>query len=158
MKTEILILSSLVIIHTVVGLGSVGAMITYSLGDNYPIFDILAFFSIISFLIFRRCIAIDIYDLFKEGIPDSEIPDYARDNYFRKMIHSYSDSESIDFTHLRLDILDNIKGISDCHLFFNRKAQYIIFNTVLVMILSTKYSFKFLLPLFLSWVLIVFPA
>ena len=156
MESKIVLLTAIVIFHTIVGLGSVGAMISYSINENYPIFDLLAFLSIISFLLFKRCIAIDIYSIFKEGIPDSEIPDYAKDNYFRSIIHGTRDSP--DHTHLRLDILDNIKGISDSNLFFNRKAQYIIFNTVLVMLLSTKYNFKFLLPLFLAWVLYTFPA
>ena len=156
MEINIFLLTIIVISHTIVGLGSVGSMITYSINENYPILDILAFLSIVSFLLFKRCIAIDIYDIFKEGIPDSEIPDYARDNYFRNIIHL--NPGAIDYTHMRLDILDNIKGISECNLFFNRKAQYIIFNTVLVMLLTTKYHFKFLLPVFLSWVLFTFPT
>jgi hypothetical protein len=155
---EIFLLTICVIMHTIFGIGSVATMLTFSFREHYIIFDFLALCSVISFLIFKRCLAIDIYEFIKGDLEDSEIPFYAKDNFFRKLIHNFNDTQTIDYTYKRLDILDNISEISDCHLFFNRKVQYILFNTVLILILGVKYRVEFLLPLFMAWVMITFPA
>lgn len=160
----IIILTFLVLLHTIIGFASVAAMLSFFFSKNIPYVDSLALLSVISFLICKQCLSIDIYDYFKGSLGIEELPDYAKDNFFRKKIHNFNGTQSIDYTHLRLDKLDNLEPLKTCidpdkyQLFFNRKVQYIIFNTVLTLILAIKYNKKEYLPLFLIWVFMTFPA
>ena len=159
-----IILAFLVILHTIIGLASVGTMLSFFFNKNIPYIDSLAFLSVISFLLCKRCLFIDIYDYFKGDIDPEDLPDYSKDNYFRKKMHNFNGSQSVDYTYLRLDILDNLDPLKKCidpgqyRLFFNRKVHYIIFNTILTLILAVKYDKKQYLPLFLIWVFATFPA
>ena len=161
-RVIIVILTIFVILHTAFGLAGIVSMVSFFLSMNFPAADYLSMLSVISFLLCRRCIAIDIYRLVKG---DSEnLPDYAKDNYFRKKIHNFKGTQSIDYTHLRLDILENLEPLKACEnpeeyaLFFNRKVQYIVFNTILLLVLAIKYNKKQYLPLYMLWIFMTFPA
>lgn len=162
--TVIYLLAFLVILHTFVGLASVAAMLSFFLGFNLPYVDFLALLSVISFLICNKCLSIDLYEICKGTLEDHKIPDYARDNYFRKKMHNFNGTQSVDYTNLRLDKLNHIEPLINCDdpelqkLFFNRKVQYIIFNIILAVILAVKYNKKEYLPLLLIWVFVTFPA
>lgn len=161
-RVIIVILTIFVILHTVFGLAGIVSMVSFFLSMNFPAADYLSMLSVFSFLVCQRCVAIDAYDCVKGDTQD--LPDYAKDNYFRKKIHNFKGTQSVDYTHLRLDILENLEPLKACRdpkeysLFFNRKVQYIVFNTILLLVLAIKYNKKEYLPLYMLWVLFTFPA
>lgn len=161
-RAIIAILTTLVILHTVFGLAGIVSMVSFFFSLNFPVADYLSILSVISFLLCQRCVAIDAYDFVKGDCED--LPDYAKDNYFRKKIHNFKGTQSVDYTHLRLDILENLEPLKACGdpaeyaLFFNRKVQYIVFNTILLLVLAIKYGKKEYLPLYMLWIFSTFPA
>jgi hypothetical protein len=161
-QTVIIVLTFLVILHTVFGLAGVVSMVSFFFDKDFPIADCLSILSVISYILCQRCVAIDAYDYAKGT--EQNLPDHARDNYFRKKIHNFRGTQSVDYTHLRLDILDNLEPLKVCanpeefSLFFNRKVQYIVFNTILLLVLSIKYGKKQYLPLYMLWIFATFPA
>ena len=167
----IFILTVLSIGHTIFGISSVISMVSFSLNLDVPIADTLAFLSVLSFIFLGKCVYIDIYNYFKKGIPECDIPCHAKDNYARKKFHQFFSKNEKgdcppekDHTNLRLDKICNITPMLTCSepeemtLFFNRKIQYILFNSILLIMLSVKYGFKQYLPLFIIWIIITFPA
>jgi hypothetical protein len=163
-QTIIGILVFLVISHTIFGLAGIVSMVSFFVGGNFPVADYLSFLSVFSYLICQRCVAIDAYDYVKADTETENLPDYAKDNYFRKKIHNFKGTQSVDYTHLRLDILSNLEPLKVCldpeefSLFFNRKVQYIVFNTILLLALAVKYDKKQYLILYMLWVFWTFPA
>jgi hypothetical protein len=161
-QTVIAILVFLVISHTIFGLAGIVSMVSFFVGGDFPVADYLSFLSVFSYLICQRCVAIDAYDYVKADTEN--LPDYAKDNYFRKKIHNFKGTQSVDYTHLRLDILSNLEPLKVClnpdefSLFFNRKVQYIVFNTILLLALAVKYDKKQYLILYMLWVFWTFPA
>lgn len=161
-RVIIVILTIFVILHTIFGLAGVVSMISFFIGMNFPIADYLSILSVISFLVCQRCVAIDAYDFVKGDCED--LPEYACDNFFRKKIHNFKGTQSVDYTRLRLDILENLEPLEVCanpeefRLFFNRKVQYIVFNTILLLVLAIKYNKKQYLPLYMLWIFATFPA
>lgn len=163
-ETVIYVLALLVIVHTLVGLASVASMVSFCFNKNIPYVDFLAFLSVISFLLCNKCLSIDFYEFCKGDLTPEEIPDFAKDNYLRKKIHNFNGTQSTDYTHLRLDKINNLEPLMDCDdpelykLFFNRKVQYIVFNSIMALMLSVKYNKKEYFPLFMIWVFMTFPA
>jgi hypothetical protein len=165
-KRIIILLSVLVIIHSIFGIASVTTMLTFFYDKDIPIADYLSGLSVISFIFFNKCLAIDIYDYCKGDINPEKLPEYCKDNYIRKKIHKLNGCDfSEDHTYLRLDKIKNLTPLKECsnnngdfELFFNRKIQYIVFNIILTIILAVKYKIKEYLPLLLLWVFFTFPA
>jgi hypothetical protein len=164
-NSKIFLLTLIVIGHVFFSASSILFILLYSLGINSVVVDALALGTVISFLIFRRCIAIDIYEYVRGG--DTEIPDFARDNFFRKCIQGLLNRENhrkVDMTHHRLDILENIFPIVETcdtetvEMMLNRKNHYIIINIIMAVILLVKYNLKQFLPLLIVWLFLTFPV
>lgn len=152
-------LSILVFIHSVISLSSFGFIIAFSLGYDNKYLDLLAASIVISFLVFRQCVAIDIYDYFKEN--RNELPRFAKDNFLRNLILGKKDK---DLTSLRLDKINNNKPLAEAEneelvdKFFNRKIHYIGINLILAVLICIKYKHPELIMFLIPWILFNFPA
>jgi hypothetical protein len=164
-NSKIFLLTLIVIGHVFFSASSILFILLYSFGVNNKVVDFLALGTVISFLIFRRCIAIDIYEYVRDG--DTEIPDFARDNFFRKCIQGLlnrEDHKKVDMTHYRLDVLKNICPIVETNdsvateMMLNRKNHYIVINIIMAVILLIKYDLKQFLPLLVVWLFLIFPV
>lgn len=156
---HVILLSILVLFHSIVSLSSFGFIVAFSLGYDSKILDILAASIVISFLIMGRCVAIDIYEYFKKD--RCELPRIAKDNFLRNLILGKKDK---DLTSLRLDIINNNKPLVEAEnealvdKFLNRKIHYIGINLILAVLLCVKYKQSKLVMLLIPWILINFPA
>lgn len=156
---EIGVLSILVVIHSIFIISSTLSIVVFSLGKSYLIIDILAAFIVLSFLLCRRCVFIDIYEYVKADIHHANLPDIAKDNYYinriKKAISKKTGKKrSKGLYKERLDIISNIKDLDSVK--FNHKMHYIIVNIILSVILIVKVNVK-LLPLLITWLFMVFP-
>lgn len=163
-ETKIFLLSLLVFSHSVFILCSIIFM-----GFHWKtglLLDLIVLAPILSFVIFKKCILIDIYDYIKnlDNIEHS-LPDRAKDNYLRNIVKKFfkvNTGEEVDYTPLRLDVLENIDpllGLSDCQMlqtFHNRKIHYIIGNVIITLLMFQKYQITKLLPIFVAWLVKTF--
>ena len=121
-----------------------------------------------AFIIFNRCILIDLYDYIKDldNIKDL-IPEYAKDNFIRNKIKNFFSSKQyssdIDYTQYRLDILNNVlpmKLLKDIRLLenmYNHKIQYVLANIVLIILLLCKYNLHRCIPILVIWIIKQYP-
>lgn len=152
-------LTFLVITHAIFCVAGSLFIVSYSFGYNFPILDFLVLANVVSFIVFRRCIMIDIYNYFANG--KKNLPDRAKDNYprilFNKLLGKTKNKR--DLTPLRLDIIQNIKpfvntsNVKKINTFLNRKIEYTSINILLTVLLITKYRLNFLLPVLFVWIL-----
>jgi len=144
-------------------------MYSFKIKTNF-ILDILVLMVIISFLSYKKCILIDIYTHIKNlGVIPKELPDIAKDNYIRKKINNLlnlknnNDSNNIDYTDFRLDILNNIESLFNqknkkiFNSMINHKIHYLISNIILIIIFLHKYNTLNLLPALITWILEIYP-
>ena len=155
------VLITLVAIHSVLGVSSILFIILYAFERDVPFITYMAIAIAVSFIIFRRCILIDIYEFFRDGAID--LPGYAKDNYIREKFQKlFRIKDCRDLTEYRLDILSNTspmigcKDSKDIQELHNYKIHYIVINIIIVVILLIKYNLKSLLPLLLIWFFSVF--
>ncbi len=164
LQTTVVLLSISVIIHSFFGIASLITIITYSFSKNLLLFDILSSINVLSLLIFKKCLAVDIYECIRGDTEN--LPDIAKDNFLRnKIVSLFKDNSGTveDFTQLRLDKIDNLTPLinsTDTSYFtkmYNRKHHYLLINIILMIILLTKYNMKKFIPLIIIWIFTIFP-
>jgi hypothetical protein len=157
---HILLLIVSVLTHSIFSIGSFAFIIFYSLGIHIGILDVIVSITVISFLIFNRCVAIDIYEYIRNG--REEIPSIASDDLARNILKTVfrnkkGKKDKKNTVSLRLDILTNVKpfnGLDDETIimkFLSRKIHYIIINIILTVLLLVKYKKEFAIPLLIPW-------
>lgn len=173
-ETKLFLLVCIVIIHTLFMICTILFIITYSFKKYHNKFiDFMALCITLSFIIYKKCILIDIYEYIKNLDHNNEtyiIPDIAKDNYFRNKIKSFigvEEDKNIDYTPYRLDILNNVKPMYDIsnikdeniilhQNMYNHKVHYLICNVIVIICVLHKYKLQKILPLFVIWILNVF--
>lgn len=172
-NTKIFLLTCTVMFHTLFMMACIIFVFTYSFLPLYnnKSLDFMVLCIAISFIVFKKCILIDVYNYIKnlDNIKDelNILPDIAKDNYFRNKIKLFFTGEdtgkdTLDYTPYRLDILQNVEPmfkILDKQLhqnMYNHKVHYLIANIILIIILLHKYNLEKLIPLFIAWILSVF--
>lgn len=168
-KTKIFLLILSVFIHSIFIAASVFFMVFSCFTSKRSIvLDSLVAAVIISFILFKKCIMIDIYEYIKnlDGL-EYELPAIAKDNYLRNSIKKFlgltlNNEDEVDYTPLRLDDITNtnpMKNLNDedviNHL-YNRKMHYIIGNIILIMIMISKYNLTKGIPVFVVWLVKTF--
>ena len=164
---KIFLLQFSVIVHVIFQLACIIFIVTTSLKSHHSsLIDLLVSCVVISFLLFKRCILIDIYDYikYKDNLIEN-LPYTTNDNFLRHMlkkgINSTEDLD-VDYTQFRLDIIDNLDPmhlLNDKKLYknmFYHKMQYILINIILILMLIYKYNLYFLIPLLIGWLLSIF--
>lgn len=152
------LLTTLSILHTFIGMVVVCCIYFFTIDVDYPLIDFIAALVPISFIIFKRCIHLDIHENIRLG---QKVPEYTEDGYYFNQFQKFLfKKEMISKTHLKdfkggevTDIehfckLKDPKLIKDI---FNEKVHYIAINSILVVILMTKYKMKKFIPLYLVW-------
>lgn len=168
-RTKIFLLTLLVIIHSFFTISCVLFILlnSFSKTTNYSYLDFIVSIVVMSFLIYKRCILIDIYLHIKnlDNLPHyiNIIPDIAKDNYIRNKLIRNNHKHKKDYTKHRLDILDNVdplhrtKCCDTLRIMFNHKIHYIISNIIIINILIFKYDINIALPIVISFILNEFP-
>jgi hypothetical protein len=170
MKSKIFLLSSIVFIHSIFSISCILFIIMYSFKIKTNILlEYTVFLVILSFLVYKKCILIDIYDYIKNLGPELVLPDIAKDNYIRKKINNLLNlknnikENNIDYTEFRLDILNNIDSLfkQNNKIIFNsminHKIHYLIANIIIIVIYLHKYNVLHVLPVFITWILKIYP-
>jgi hypothetical protein len=153
---KILSLALLVISHLIIFIATILFIVFFAYNKDNSIVNAIVIGVVFSFIVFRRCVYIDIYEYIRD---DLVVPDYAKDNYYRKMAQNWmgSSCNDTDLTDFRLDILDNVTPFVKCSNrkeiteMYNYKIQYTCLNILLTIIVLIKYDMKQFLPLFLVW-------
>lgn len=155
-KSQLLI--SLSITHTILGMIVVSSIYFYSIGYDVLWVDIVACLVPISFIIFRRCIHIDVCEYIKNN---EEFPEYTEDGYyFNQLQKLIFKKEIISKSHLKdykggyVDDVEHFCELNDQETIrdiFNEKIHYIVINCILIITLLTKYNMKRLIPIYLMW-------
>lgn len=156
---KIPLLSIFVFIHSIIGISSFIFILFYSLKIHSSFIDILAICIVVSFIIYKKCIAIDIYEDIYSLDNNNDIPYFAKDNFLRNYIVNIFNlnSDNTDFTSLRLDKINNLSPLLNINnnnyitTLFNRKIHYICINIILSVLLITKYNLQYLLPCLIIW-------
>lgn len=160
---KIYLLSALVLVHGLFSVSTISNILLYSLGRHSVTLDILSAIVVFSFVIFKRCIMIDIYEYFRDG--ETNLPRMAKDNYVREELKSITKrkQKEKDLTPLRLDIITNIIPLlkvdnkDDFMKLYSRKINYMVINVIIAVILCIKYKIKYLIPGLLVWLFSMFP-
>jgi len=159
---KVVTLTIIVLVHILFSLSTLVFIVLHSLNLENRIITALALSTALSFVICKRCIAIDIYEYFRDG--ETDLPSMARDNFFRTIVQKILNSRfREDLTTLSLDIIDNVipmaetSGEDHIRLFLNRKIHYILLNSILIIVLLEKFNLVQLLPLFIGWIFYSFP-
>lgn len=155
-KSQILI--SLSITHTILGMIVLSSIYFYSIDYDVQWVDIVACLVPISFIIFRRCIHLDLHELIKNN---EALPEYTEDGYyFNELQKLIFKKEIISKSHLKeykggpVGSVEHFCDLEDEEIIkdiFNEKVHYIVINCILVVILLSKYNMKRLIPLYLAW-------
>lgn len=146
------VLTLLVLLHSIFGISSILFLIGYSFGISYLPLDIIVSLTAISFIIFRRCIIVDLYNYIRDG---EKVPYYATDGFPRNIVRKLSGKPvKKDLTKCRLDILSNTKISTPQQ--YSQKIHYIVINMMVVMTLMAKYRQHRFLPILLLWFFTVF--
>lgn len=163
---KIIFMTMMSIVHLLVGLSTILFILLYSLGIDISIVTLSATMVALSFVIFRRCIQIDIYEYIK-GF-DNNLPDCCKDGWIFKKIQEFlfnkDPNNSGHFSTQRLDILSNLNPFLNTDNFdvidgiHNERIHYIVINSVLAILLLVKYNLKEYIPLFLIWFFTIFPV
>ena len=155
---HVLVLILSVLTHTIFSLSSFLFIIFYSVGYHSSMIDVIVTFTVVSFIVFNRCVAIDIYEYLRDGrehIPSLASDDLARNilkNFLRKPKHKKKNKGS-----LRLDILTNVKPFVGAYKediilkFLSRKMHYTVINVILTVLLLVKYKKEYIIPLLIPW-------
>lgn len=170
-KTKVFLLSLVVFIHAFIILGSILFLFLNSIEYDNKFLELLAISIVLSFIIFKRCIIIDIYEYIKNlDNLNYELPEYAKDNYLRNSLKvffgicekDYDFNKEIDYTSLRLDILNNLDPMIKKYdketytNMYNRKIHYLIGNIILLFVILNKYKLEKIIPFFIIWIMNVF--
>ena len=164
-KSTIFILSLIVFIHSIFSISCISFIILHSLNKEYIFINILVFMVIISFLLYKRCVLIDLYMYINNLDYSDSLPAIAKDNYLRNKINSLIGNKEpeIDYTPFRLDILENDESMykeknKELHKnMYNHKIHYLLANIILIIIFLHKYNLTRLLPVLIIWITRIFP-
>jgi len=155
-----------VMVHIFIMISCVFFIVSHSIfnyHNNY--LDILVILTILSFLIFKKCILIDVYNYLADlGGKDDNIPLWAKDNFLRNFIKKILgvSVDETDYTQYRLDKLNNINPMVNVedkefmNTLFNHKIHYIASNIILIFVVINKYNLPQISPLIFYWVFNVF--
>ncbi len=149
----------IVLLHSVFSISSFIFIITFALGKNIPILNWIVSITVLSFIFFNRCVAIDLYENVRKERED--IPEVARDdlakNILKTILRKPKKKKEDKHTSLRLDIIKNIKPIVDCDdhelvmKFISRKMHYIVINIIITVIFLIKINKQQYIPLLILW-------
>lgn len=177
---DIFILIIVALIHSLFTLAVFIFIIVTPFDIDIPIVSFMAFLMIASFIIFRRCIATDLYEYTKNNIEiiEGNLPSIAKDNFLRKYIQDLfikcyniihpnkkkkKKSKKSKLKQLRLDILKNFEPLIDenvspteLKIRYNHRLHYILLNIIIIMMLIYKFRLIKLTPFLLIWIIIVF--
>jgi hypothetical protein len=156
---HILLLILSVLLHSIFSIGSFVFIFFYALNIHSPIIDFIVSITVISFLVFNRCVAIDVYEYIRAG--RSELPSVASDdlarNILKNFLRSKTKKKDKKLPSLRLDILTNVKPFTLVQeeetllKFLSRKMHYTVINIILTVILLIKYDKQWLIPMLIPW-------
>jgi hypothetical protein len=173
MKSKIFLLKLSTVSHAYFTVGSIFFILTTAVGVHNTFLDLSAALTFLSFILFQRCLMIDIYNGIKQDTNEVDLPVLARDSSTREFIKKLTrkfvkpkrSPEDEDKIHsMRLDILRNVEPfveeddewtIKDM---YNRKIQYICGNIIVGIVLINKYNMNRYLILILGWLLYTFPV
>lgn len=177
---DIFILIIVALVHSLFTLAVFIFIIITPFNIDIPIVSFMAFLMTASFIIFRRCIATDLYEYTKNNIEviEGNLPSIAKDNFLRKYIQDLfikchniihpnkkkkKKSKKSKLKQLRLDILKNFDPLIDDNVSstelkirYNHRLHYILLNIIVIMMLIYKFRLIKLTPFLLIWILIVF--
>lgn len=149
-RTYIFLLTACVVIHAIFGASSFVFILGNSwLSNGISPLHFLVILTVSSFIYYKRCVMIDIYDhvynLEKDPEIKKKIPDYAKDNYPRNLIRKMIGTKAgIDMTPYRSDIIQKDIGEPAKHdgvilkKYYSQKFQYSIINIVLYTLISNQ--------------------
>lgn len=161
---HILKLILMVITHSIFSLSSLLFIIAFALDKDVPFLNSVVAITVISFIFFNRCIAIDAYEYIRNGRED--LPSVAEDNLARNILKTFTRSKNKNKDKkkkfkknksLRLDIIKNIKPIVECNdhslvmKFISRKMHYIVINIILTVIFLIKLEKQKYIPFLILW-------
>ena len=156
-KIKVPLLVIVVMGHILFSLSTLVFLLLYSANIENRFVTGVATTTATSFIVCKRCIAVDLYEFVRNG--ETDLPSIAKDNFFRKNIQKLFNTPSTeDLTPLRLDILDNVVPFCDSteesrlRLFLNRKIQYILGNSLVIVLLLERYGLRYLISLFVLWI------
>jgi hypothetical protein len=156
-KAKIAMLTTIVMAHILFSLSTLVFLLLYSVKIDNSLVTGIATTTATSFVICKRCVAVDIYEFVRGG--ETELPSVAKDNFFRKNIQKLLNSSTEDLTPLRLDIIENVGPLcvapveeARVRLLLNRKIQYIVINSLVIVLLLEKYKMTYLISLFVLWI------
>jgi hypothetical protein len=137
--------------------------------DNF-ISNYMTYGIVLSFLIFKKCILIDIYNYILDmfDLKYDSIPIYAKDSILRNtlkllksMISGKKLTHSKDYTKYRLDILNNVKPFTNSTEnpteLYNHKVQYLTANIVLTVMILYKLNINQFVIFLIIWLTLQFP-
>lgn len=155
-KNQFLVFLS--ILHTVIGFTVMTCILSFSFNKHLPLVDLISSFVPLSFVIFRRCIHLDFFSYIKGN---ECLPEYTEDGYFfnklqkmlfkkeimsKKELNEYKGGDVKDV--LPFCSLEDKKTIQNI---FNEKTHYITINSLVIVILLTKYKLRQFIPFYLGW-------
>lgn len=161
-KARIYLVTFLVLLHTIITINNFLFIIFFSIGKSNKVVDFIVLASILSFVLFGKCIFVDIYHYIKGN---SLFPEYCEENYYKKLLQRWLRSDakySKDLTKLRLDILRNVDPLLECESkeeltdMFNFKMHYTTISVVLTILLLIKYNLKSMIPMLIIWFFVIF--
>jgi hypothetical protein len=159
LDSHLLSLIMMVLLHSIFSISTFIFIIVFAMGKNYPILNTIVAVTVISFLFFNRCIAIDAYEYLRkdrENIPEIARDDLAR-NILKTITRKTKKPKDEKHTSLRLDIIKNIKPIVDCNdhdvvmKFISRKMHYIVINIIITVIFLIQIKKPQYIPLLVLW-------
>lgn len=173
MKSQFFLLKIGSLLHSYFILGSLFFVLLSSIGRHNIYTDLAAFLTFASFIVFERCVLVDIYNHFKQDLIESELPGLAKDKtrriiksmanrIFRKK-QKLTEEKSDEIEQIRLDILNNLDpfvGEKDKDIIedmYNRKIQYTCSNLILGTLLINKYDIKWMNIFLILWLVFTFP-
>lgn len=146
------------ILHTIIGFTVLTCILSFSFNKHLPYVDFISSLVPFSFIVFRRCVHLDFFSYIKG---DENTPEYTEDGYFfnkfqkllfnkeimsKKELNQFKGGDVKDVLHFR--DLEDERIIQDI---FNEKTHYITINSVLIVILLTKYKMRQFIPFYLGW-------
>jgi len=168
-RVKVFLLCSSVFTHSFIMLSCLFFIVSYSI-FNYSnkLIDLIVFSTCLSFIFYKKCVIIDIYDYIKnldKNNTHKPIPDWAKDNFLRNKIKDFFNIEkdNKDYTQFRLDKLKNIEPIlknktsqPEAQTMFNHKIHYLVSNVILIVLFLGKNRLNFLIPVFIYWILNIY--
>jgi len=154
---HVLKLVMIVILHSIFSISSFLFIGAFSIGKDIPFLNFVVSVTVISFIFFNRCIAIDLYEYVRAG--RDELPDVATDDLARNILKTFLGKKKTPKKHatLRLDILKNVQPLADTDdselvlKFLSRKMHYVVINMIITVIFLVKLDKKWLIPALIPW-------